>query len=166
MREQMQKWIDANKDEIAAMPLTQKVTGGTIPARHGPPPTLKQYLDEWTDRLREQFEGRQEAAPLVAGLLPDGSQCFLTRSGFSSPDQREPFFQLAHSQLAQRGAQMTVQIMEAWASPNLDMPASQSEQRQECVVVVAEDEANRIDAMIPVERDWETGTATLGETEY
>ena len=166
VREQMQKWIDENKDLIAAMPFPQKSVGGSIPPRDGPPPTLKQYLNEWIDRLREQFEERQEADPIVAGLLPDGSQRFLTRSGFTNPGQREPFFQLAHSQLAQKGAQMTVQIMEAWASPNLDMPASQSEQRQECVIVIAEDEANRIHAMIPIERDWETGTATLGETEY
>ena len=138
MREQMQKWTDANQDTIATMPLPHKSVGGTIPPRDGPLPTLKQYLDEWIDRLREQFEERQEVDPIVAGLLPDGSQCFLTRAGFTNPSQREPFFQLAHIQLAQKGAQMTVQIMEAWASPNLDMPASQSEQRQECVAVIAD----------------------------
>ena len=166
VREQMRKWINANQDEITAMPLPQKSIGGTIPPRNGPMPTLKQYLNEWIDKLREQFEERQEIDPIVVGLLSDGSQCFFTRSGFTSPDQKEPFFQLAHSQIAQKGAQMTVQIMEAWASPNLDMPASQSEQRQECVAVIAEDEANRINAIIPIERDWETGTGTLGETEY
>ncbi len=157
------------QDRLAAR--TLMVRRARVPPRDGPRPTLREFLDEWIEKGREIFAKEQKIDPAFIGWLPDNSQLILTIAPFGDKKEQQAFNTGSIDILLEENAVMMLRVGEAWASQKLHMKASKAGDRREVVVFKASDLGNDDHdtdqiALLEINRDWEDGKATLGETEY
>lgn len=152
----------ARKSQTRAL----KVARAVVPPREGPRPTLQEFLNEWIEKGRETFAKDQTISPVYIGWLPNNSQLILTMLRLGDKQEQQAFNVGSENILQEAGAVMILWISEAWASENLNMKASKSDDRKEVVIFNAYDGENEHVAILEVNRDWQDGKAMLGEPEY
>ncbi len=146
------------------------VKRGTVPPRDGPRPTLQEFLDEWIEKGREIFAKEQKIDPAFIGWLPDNSQIILTVARFGDKKEQQAFNAGSIDILLEENAVMMLRVGEAWVSQKLQK-ASKASDRREVVIFKAGDlgdddhDTDQI-ALLEINRDWESGKATLGEPEF
>lgn len=159
---EMRQWVKDHPDKAA------RGTGGialyATEYEGAGPQTMEETLEVWTRRAIEEFNTKGEIRPMAIGLRPDGSGVIFTNPGFRSEREINNFEQAAYAQFDELGCGRIVRLNEAWATESEDhtVSPSQSDDRKEIVFVTVSEDGSTIANVMPVERDWKTGRATLG----
>ena len=162
----MTEWKKENRTLIETLPRGLPTYGGVRPSE-GPPGNLDDLLDKWTLNAREQLEVRGSVEPFAVGVLPDGSEMFLTmHRGFERQTEQAQFRTLTGKQFGAAGAVQTVEIFEAWvARSESRVQPSKVDDREEAIVINVLDGDQQLSAVCVIERDWQSGAPTLKDTE-
>ena len=159
-------WEKANEALIDTLPGNSPIQMGTEPAGENGVGTLEEFLAKWAARAREQFEAAGKLDPLAAGQLPDGSTVFLTAKTPRHQPAKRNFRVAAEKVFSQRGVIRRVDIAEVWMAEGEGATRpSKADNRQEAIVILAKEDGNELGEIITVERDWQTGEPTLGQSE-
>lgn len=163
----LQKWRVENKALRDALPCPLGVKGGKLDDRQ-PCENLDALLTKWIGRAREQFDADGSVAPICVGVSDDGLGRFISPTHqFRNLDERRAFIESAQSFLAGGVFVMSIYISEAWATESAapSVRPSQAENRKEIIFFLGSDGTEARTAMVPIERDWQTGEGSLGPTE-
>lgn len=159
-------WEKANGALIDTLSVNLPIQMGVEPAGEEGLGTLEDFQAKWAARVREQFEAAGKLDPLAAGQLPDGSTVFLTVKLPRAGAGPQTFLETAERIFMERGVVRRIDIAEVWIAVGDELTRpSMSENRREAVVITAAEGDNRLGEIIPIERDWQTGEPTLGQSE-
>lgn len=161
----MSEWARDNKTLLEKLPRALPMYGG-MKQGDGPPGSVNDLLDKWTDVARKHFEILGEVDPLAVGILPDGREMFFTMRGFERVSEKYRFHKIASQRLSEFGAIRTVFVYEGWAVPSgTDVEPNKAEGREEVITATVSDGETEWTSYSVIERDWESGKATLKEPE-
>ena len=165
----MNDWAEANRDKLETLPRALPMRAGHKARDGGPPLSLEDLLDKWARIAREEFQAKGKVTPIAVGILPDGSEIFFSMRTFQSASEKRRFHAFVDEQFRQAGVVRSARVVEAWAAKQAPgqepIRASRASNRQEVVMVSVADGERELSSVSTIERDWQTGKATLGPAE-
>ena len=126
------------------------------------PQALHELLGHCLSAIKSEVETTGKARPRVIGLASDGTGMMFEPTGDNSNKDPAAFQNAVFAQCRKEGLTLRAWIGGAWAAP-ADSPvrASKSSARRETIFVGVTDGAATRGAIMEVERDWETGKASV-----